>query len=191
MEICRSIEADSLERNDTARLRNALAHHLSPVFENVTEQEYKQMWEQSHYRLQRICGIYDKIFKRLVQGLGDWKRVDKKPEPVNDQTVCSAFKKHDSLSYLENNGDTVVVTFKDGIWEDHFKDGTYSRLKIHWLNNCEFSIEFIESNNISRKNYSKPGDRYVYSVIEGHYGYYLMAVTSEGLEQYSTFKFYF
>jgi hypothetical protein len=50
------------------------------------------------------------------------------------------------------------------MYED-FEDGTFSKLEFRWTSDCEFDIVFIESNNLSRKNFSSKGDIY-------HYGLY-------------------
>ncbi len=74
---------------------------------------------------------------------------------------------------------------------DLFKDGTYSKLKFEWLGDCEFELEFIESNNESRKSFSKPGDKYIYQILDKKAKYYLMSAWIPGMSYFLKFKIYF
>jgi hypothetical protein len=46
--------------------------------------------------------------------------------------------------------------------------------RFKWVDDCKFDIEFIESNNITRKNYSKQGEKYRYEILGETAHYYLM-----------------
>lgn len=74
--------------------------------------------------------------------------------------------------YPDFNGDTVNLIIDKGLWTDNFKDGTYSKLRFKWINDCEFEIEFIESNNPVQSQFSKKGDKYLYQIIEKKDNYY-------------------
>lgn len=122
---------------------------------------------------------------------GDWETVDEKPNSVVNKKVCRKFIDHINYTYLEANGDTVKLQIENGFWVDHFKDGTYSKLKLNWITDCEFEIEFIESNNKLRKGFSKPGDKYRYQVINKKDNYYEMSVEILGTGRHVKLKLYF
>jgi len=70
-------------------------------------------------------------------------------------------------------------------------DGTYSKLRFEWVSACEFEIEFLESNNRIRKNFSKPGDKYRYQIVDSKDGYYDMSVEIVGADMHSLFRMYY
>ena len=70
------------------------------------------------------------------------------------------------------------------------KDGTYSKLSFEQLAPDEFVITFIESNNKIKKNFSKAGDKYYYSIISKGKNYYTLCVTIPGLKGSTLFRVY-
>jgi hypothetical protein len=112
-------------------------------------------------------------------------------KPIGNATKkdCRAFLSHDQYSYRESDGiSSVAVSVKKGIWTETFADGTYSKLKLKWIGDCEFDLEFVESNNAIRKNISKAGDKYHYRILERNDGHYALLYELDGV--YSTFKVY-
>lgn len=175
---------------DTERIKSALIKHISPVLRDLTQSEQNDALDFVYYRTQRLCKEFKTILNRIEPSKGDWVSVEKKPVSNLTKEAYRAFLKIGKFYYLESMGDTVQVTLQNGLWEDHFKDGTYSRLKLHWLKDAEFQIEFIESNNIIRKNFSKPGDKYNYQLLEKYNKKYKMSVEIVGTAQFMTFYMY-
>lgn len=189
-EVCESIRTGKAP-SDSARINEAFMKHLLPLFSKMDSLQAAEAWDRIFYRLQVTCPVFDEMMERFRETKGDWKTVDKKPAPAKDTSLCNEFKKHSKVYYLEPTGDTVHVTIRNGTWTESFIDGSYSKLKFYWVNKCEFHLEFISSNNVSRKNLSRPGDRYSYQVIDKSGRSFLMSAAFVGTERYSTFKIYY
>ena len=71
-------------------------------------------------------------------------------------------------------------------WKETFEDGTISLLSFHKTSNCEFELEFIESNNELRKNFSVTGDKYQYGLSSGKDGIYNFWVIGKDNAIYSS-----
>ncbi|MDT0557645.1 hypothetical protein RM697_03250 [Ichthyenterobacterium sp. W332] len=62
--------------------------------------------------------------------------------------------------------DTTFVNINNHSWEEKMqKTNTYSNLKFLKKSDCEFSLEFIESDDDIKKNFSKKGDVYNYKIV--------------------------
>ena len=190
-DVCKSIDS-SKSNNDSIKVVQALAKHIYPIVKGMTEAEAQEAWEHAFIRLQKICNSFKRIIDKLnpVHG-GDWKQVQSKPSSTAEKHVCAEFAQRKVFRYLEMTGDTVWVTIENGFWTDHFKDGTFSKLNFKWKTECEFEIEFIESNNLTRKHFSKPGDKYAYQILNKESGFYLMALEVVGQNTYWTFKVHY
>lgn len=189
-EMCKTI---SINRNlsDSARMIMTFQKHLFPFLAEYPEEKREQIGENIYYRFQRSCGEFKVLLDRLDPPKGDWESITEKPKASKDKKICNQFFKYTNYSYLEHNGDTVRIKIENGYWTDFFRDGTFSKLKLRIINECEFEIEFIESNNLVRKNFSKLGDRYRYQILEKKIGYYDMSVEISGQNRFMKFKLYF
>jgi hypothetical protein len=189
--VCNSIDSNK-SLNDSARVTQAFQKHLFPVMDGMSETQAREAQQRVFYRLQQTCLSFKRILEKLDPvNKGDWQEVDSKPLPAADKSVCKEFAQRKNYSYLERSGDTVHITVDNGIWTDRFEDGTYSKLHFRWISDCEFQIEFIESNNRSRKNFSKPGDKFSYQILSRENGAYLMSAQIVGQDRFMTFKLYF
>ncbi|MFN7261174.1 MAG: hypothetical protein ACK5TU_14835 [Cyclobacteriaceae bacterium] len=189
-EICKSI-IENAGASDSIKITVAYDRHLIPYLSKYSKEEQEKIWETLYYRMQRNCKEFKEIDDKVTEQKGDWKSVDKKPEAMLSKKTCKDFLKYKKYKYLEASGDTVNLSIENGIWIDRFKDGTYSKLKFIWVSDCEFDIEFIESDNRLRKNFSKPGDKYRYQIIDKKRTYYDMSVEILGTNRYMTFKIYY
>jgi hypothetical protein len=189
-EICKTI-VEHASKPDSIRVQIAYETHLFPVMEGLTDQQMRELASNIFYRLQRNCVEFKKILEARDPPRGDWSVVDKKPVSKLDQEGCRSFLEHEKYAYLESTGDTVVLHIENGYWTDRFKNGTYSKLKFNWIGDCEFEIEFVESNNYIRKNLSKPGDKYRYQILDKKDGYYDMSAQIPGIERFMLFKVYY
>lgn len=176
---------------DSDRIKSAVVKHISPLIWNLTESEQTDALDYVVFRMQRNCKEFKSMLDKSEPNKGDWKVVEQKPVSNFTKKEYLDFLKIGKYYYKEVSGDTVLLTIGNGIWEDHFKDGTYSRLKLRWLKNAEFQIEFIESNNRIRKNFSKPGDKYNYLLIEKDDNKYKLSVEIVGTDRFVTFYLYF
>lgn len=177
--------------SDTLRLREVSLKYIFPAIMNLDSSKRRTAFMFIENRLQRNCKEFSLIVERLNPNKGDWIHEDKKPVGSLQKKACEDFIKIKRYSYMESNGDTVHLTIDNNLWEDHFSDGTYSKLKFHFIGDCEFEIEFIESNNETRKSFSHPGDKYKYQILSKEKGYYKLSVELAGANQFYTFKMYY
>ena len=49
----------------------------------------------------------------------------------------------------------TMVKIKDGYWQDHFTDNTYSKLFFKWTGTYDFELEFVIFSSESTVAYSK------------------------------------
>lgn len=190
--ICKSLLV-SKDRGDSIRIREAFFTHLSSfIIQNkIQRSQFDSIFQIIDLRLQRNCFQYKEMLNRQSPTKGDWKEVSERP-PVNlTKKNCTDFLKIRHYQYLEHNGDTVNLEIDNGSWIDRFADGTWSKLKFSRIDACEIEIEFIESNNPVRRNYSRTGDRYRYQILDKGDNYYLLLAESVGSDRLSTFKMYF
>jgi hypothetical protein len=189
-EICKTLNSDK-NLADSARFREISQKHIYPVVIKIDTSKRGDAFKFISARLQRNCNEFKLMIERMYPNKGDWVHEDKKPISSLDKEICKDFIQIGKYYYLEANGDTVHLTIENNIWEDHFLDGTYSKLKFYWTGDCEFEIEFVDSNNETRKNFSRPGDKYKYQILEKDNGYYKLSVESVGTSEFYTFKVYY
>ncbi len=77
-----------------------------------------------------------------------------------------------------------------GYWTDSFSNKTFSKLTCNWINDTEFELVFIESNNETRSNFSVAGDKYIYQVLSKEKDFYLLSVNIPGQKTFEKFKIY-
>lgn len=188
--ICKTIVENRTD-DDTTRVNIAFEKYLYNFLATYNETEREEVFTNIYYRLQRNCLEFKKILQKLIPNQGDWEMLTEKPTSKVTAQDCREFKQKRYYYYLEANGSKTRVEIHEGFWTDTFADSTYSKLKFKWLNDCEFEIEFIESNNESRKNMSKKGDTYRYSIIDRKENYYDMVLEVVGAGQLSRFKMYY
>lgn len=175
---------------DTERIDKALETYVYSYMTPFDAETRGEVATNIELRLQRFCPEFSRMMERLVGNKGDWKEVTEKVASKLTKKECKQFLKHGKYSYLEASGDRTIVEFDSKNWTDYFVDGTTSHLNMIWSNSCSFQIEFIESNNKIRKNLSRKGDRYNYTIISKHEDHYLMMVDVPEVELYYLFKMY-
>jgi hypothetical protein len=173
---------------DTSRIFLTYREHLYPFLSQFQNDQQEEIETRIHLRMQMICGTYTDILMRLYPPNPEWEQIIEHPTQLPDKRVCQDLTKQNGYSYIEPTGDTVRLVLTNDYWIDNFRDGTYSKLRMHWLSDCEFEIEFIESNNFIRSSLSKVGDRYKYYVIEKGRDYYYLAVDQPGTNKLIRFK---
>jgi hypothetical protein len=188
--ICKSV-ATTRNLHDTTRIIQAYGEHLYPFVNRFPKDQRAGVGNSIFFRLQHECLEFKQILDRLDPPKGDWKILDKKPKSKLSKKDCKRFLNYKQFMYLESSGDSVALSIENGYWIDRFKDGPYSKLKLEWVGDCEFDIQFIESDNSIRKNFSKPGDKYRYQVINQTEMYFEMSVQIVGTEQYALFRLYY
>jgi hypothetical protein len=187
-EICNTLNATP-GLKDSLRIVNAFAAHVHKFVNRYSESTRPELLEGIFLRAQRLCPQLRILLAEVSPPQGDWRRVAAKPLGSATKKDCRAFLNHEQYSYREPDGiSSVSVAIKKGIWTETFADGSYSRLRLRWIGDCEFDLEFIESNNATRINMSKPGDNYHYRILEKNDVHYSLLYELDGI--YSTFKVY-
>jgi hypothetical protein len=187
-EICNTLNTTP-ELKDSLRIVNAFATHVHKFAGRYSESTRLELLQGIFQRAQRLCPQLRILLAQVSPPQGDWRRVAERPIGKATKKDCRAFLNHEQYSYRESDGiSSVSVAIKKGIWTETFADGSYSRLRFRWTGDCEFDLVFIESNNITRKNMSKPGDNYHYRILERNDGQYSLLYELDGI--YSTFKVY-
>jgi hypothetical protein len=190
-EVCNSIKSNKLEA-DSLKVMKAFEKHIFPLFDGLTEQQGDKLYEFVFIRLQRQCKEFSDILQKTTEQQGDWQSVKEKPKLKLDKTACRSFSDRTVYYYLETNGDTVTVKLSQSVWQEKFIDGSYSKLKFYWISDCEFELEFIESNHHIRKNFSRKGDKYRYQLFDKTKNYYSTSVELPDMPGiFETFKLYF
>lgn len=189
-EICNSLKSNN-ELEKTKRWLYAYLEHLYLIYSQIDDKRDKYIIEWAlGVRLYRNCPEY-----RSIQGEttyeGDWQRVFEKPSCQLDKIECKQFKEHSTLFYFEPNGKHVEVKIINGHWVEFYKYSTYADYKIQWLTNSKFELEFIESNEGSRKNFNHKGEKYQYFLIDQVGDYYEMLMIVPGTNDHLRFKLYF
>lgn len=188
-EICLTLK-NSDHLDDSSRVSTAFEKHLGPIFEKLNDSQKESTWNNIFFRLQRNCFVFHSILLKNSVQKGDWEELHSMPARSIGREICQQFNSHSSFRYLERSGDTVQVVLKNGIWSETFIDGTFSKLKFRWLDDCSFEIEFLESDNLVRKNFSKKGDKYIYTILEKGNRFYKLAVEIPVSNRISAFKLY-
>ncbi len=158
--------------------------HIPEFFEkfNVSSQaQADTIANKIFFRLQKNCDYFVTMLTKLEENKSDWTRLTEKPKSELSKKACTTFFTGGNFYYKEHNGKIVNVKMTANSWTETFEDNTTSKLKFIPKNNCEFELEFIESNNISRKNLSVKGDIYKYGIYNLKEDiYYIWATTDEG-----------
>lgn len=189
-EICKTINSNQ-QLNDSEIVTKIYEKHVNPFLSKSDSSNKDSLSLLIELRLERNCIVYSKIAHRNGEKKGDWIQLDTKPESELNNSDCDKFYINQSYEYLEPNGDVVKLEMKNNYWVDNFKDGTYSKLKLTRISSCEFEIEFLESNNELRKNFSKKGDKFKYQILSHGEKFYKLSVQIPGQELFYTFKLYY
>ncbi len=189
-ETCNSI-INSKKEDDSLKIFESFDLHLLPVFSKLNDTQLEEAFKYAHVRLQKFCPEYKKLLDKKNPPKDDWIPLETTPHSKLNKESCRAFLTHSSYYYFDDRRDTVKLSLSNNYWVDHFKDGTYSKLSLTWVNECEFEIFFIESTNSIRKNLSKPGEKYKYRVIEKYPNYYLVCLDMKELKILGTFRIYY
>jgi hypothetical protein len=176
---------------DSAKVINMFSKHLAPYSSQLSQQELDSVFNKCFFRLQLFCNEFKILLEQLDENKADWTAIDSLPESMATQKDCSDFFAMKQLWYLEPGGDSTHVVITSTSWEDHFRDGTISKLSLVRTSDFDFELTFIESTNFTRKNLSNAGDRYHYRILEKKEKYYVMLLMIPGNTRRYKFKMYF
>lgn len=178
-------------KNDTLKIKSLYENQLYPYLGKIDESKVDKVGDQVYYRLQRNCVEFRDLLDRLEPPKEEITRITKKPKPEISEMELKEFKNQKKFYYFEVDGDTTNVLMEIGYWTDSFSDKTFSKLTYNWINETEFELVFIESNNEMRSNFSVKGDKFIYQVLSKGKDFYLMSVNIPGQNTFEKFKIYY
>ena len=178
-------------KNDTLKITSLYEKQLYPYLGKFEKSQVQKIGQQVYYRLQRNCVEFRNLLDRLSPPKETVIRITKKPKPEISKKQLKEFKKQKEFHYFEVAGDTTRVKMEKGKWTDSFSNNTFSKLNYNWINETEFELIFVESNNETRSNFSVKGDKYIYQILSKEDGFYQMTVNIPGQETFEKFKMYF
>jgi len=178
-------------KNDTLKINTLYEKQLYPYLGKFEQSQTQKIGQQVYYRLQRNCVEFRNLLDRLEPPKEAVTRITEKPKPEISKKQLKKFKNQKEFYYFEVSGDTTRVKMEKGKWTDLFSDNTTSNLTYNWINETEFELVFMESNNETRSNFSVKGDKYIYQILSKEDGYYQMTVNIPGQETFEKFKMYY
>jgi len=192
VEFCDFVEKSQL-KSDQKKIEVLHNEMIMPYLKKLKGADTELVFNQIFFRMQRNCLEFELLLERLDQNPKSEKpeRVREKPECKLTDAELEEFKKREKFYYPENDGTKTKVFVKQGFWTDRFKNKTFSKLHMRWIGKAEFELEFIESDNVTRKNLSVPGDKYNYQLISKEDKFYWMSYNVPGQDVYTKFKLYF
>lgn len=180
------------EVKDETKIMMVFEKHLPAFYEEakVTSQaQADSLVNRVYFRLQRNCQAFLDILAGMEENKSDWGKLAEKPKSKLSKKESDTFFSGKSFYYKEYDGSIVNVALSSSHWIETFEDGTTSNLLIRPKGSGEFELEFLESNNNKRKNFSVKGDVYrygIYSVAEGIYSAWVATKDNE----YHSFRIY-
>ncbi len=185
-----------LEENKGLNTEELLAYigekHISAYLSQFPEKEKEDKYNLLFFRFQKRCELFRQLLEEInpSRAGNNWISIDHEPEITLSEAELSTLKNARKLYYIEHSGEVTRVNLSKKHWTEHFADNTTSKLYIHWKTNHDFELEFIKSDNFTRKNFSKKGDVYYYRAISKENNYYWIMVSIPGQNQRLLFKLY-
>lgn len=177
--------------NDIVRIQNLYEKFLLPYLEKIPDLERESKIDQIYFRLQNRCEYFREYLIKVDPPKTDnWQTLNTQPTVTIKNSELSKFKKHTDFYYSEYDGEKTYVKTNSDYWIETFSDGTTSKLKYEWVAKNKLDLVFIESNNDSRKNFSKEGDRYHYEIISKEKDFYNIVAGISGQSQLMQFKLF-
>jgi len=191
IEMCKSLSTMK-DVNPKEKIEFIFQNHLTNYFDKLkisSQADADSINKRVYFRLQKNCAIFRETLDQLEENKSDWKKLELKPSSSLNLKDFKSFLKGGLFYYKEFNGDSVNVALSENLWIETFIDGTTSKLIFNPKKNSEFELQFIESNNETRKNFSIKGEIYNYGIYAKENNEYFIWVMSKE-KQFSGFKLY-
>ena len=187
IKLCESFNGTS-NFPDTLRIEKTFENY-SYLFNYLSETEIRNVYSVLYLRLQMSCPGFDKITESGSQTSNDNITIDSNIRSKLNSKQCSDLFKSNKYYYFD--GDSKVNLFiTDSTWTSLFSDGTFSELSLKMINECEFIITLLESNNYIISNSLKSGHQYRYKIIEEFQTYYILITEDISTRKKQLFKLY-
>jgi len=177
--------------NDSLLLENVFQKKIYPYLDTISPEKQEKVYNRIVHRFQRNCPDLRSILRRMNPPKNEMNFLRQEPKSEITSIELKKFKKIKTFYYKEVDGEKTQVEIKHGYWIESFSDQTHSELKIEWINKNKFALIFIESDNLSRSNFSFPGDRLNYKILDQKEDLYILSANIEGQKDYTIFKLYF
>lgn len=167
VEMCKTLAVNE-NLVDSVRVLSTFEKHLPGFLQKHhirDDAQFDALYNKIFFRYQKNCNLLTQILAKGIETKGEWKFIIAKPKITVTKKQCRDLETIKNFYYLESDGTKTNVTIADGYWTEQFADGSYSKLYFRWTGDVEFEIEFIESNNHSRQNFSNKGDIYHYGIF--------------------------
>jgi hypothetical protein len=188
VEICKTLEKNKDLKNDV-KIQMVNEYHLAPYLSQFKDTiVQKATFDKIFYRLQKNCNRFTEILDAQTENKSDWEVLKVQPQIKITKAQTGKYDIISKFYYKEYDGSIVNVTVENGFWIEKFEDNTFSKLKYRKTGYATFELEFIESNNITRKNLSKKGDKYFYQMYDESDGIFKIYIKNE--ETFYSFKLY-
>lgn len=190
LEMCELLKIQKV-KNDSIKVENVFDQSFYPYLGNIDPEIIDNVFNKVYFRFQRNCPEFRAILNKMYPPQDGVSFQKTEPKSKITFEELKEFKKLKKFTYKEVDGKTTKVEISDEYWIDNFSDDTYSKLTFEWISDKKFQLTFIESDNLTRSNFSFPGDKLIYKVLEKKQDHYLLSVNIEGQEDYEIFKLYF
>lgn len=177
--------------SDSARIKILNEKYIIGYLNSFPQAKRKEKGQNLYFRFQKNCQDFREYLHRVNPAQNDyWVRLSERPKIYITDSQIKEFKNSKNFYYTESAGEKTKVKTDKKYWKETFADGTYSKLFFNWIDVNKFELEFIESSNNGRKNFSKKGDKYVYEVIGKENNYYWILVEIPGQSELLKFKLF-
>ncbi|MFV0183524.1 hypothetical protein OBK25_02210 [Empedobacter falsenii] len=159
--------------NDLERI-NLVNQDISLVeyFKDFSKDEIQSEEEAIFYRFQKNCKAYTDIIRKFSEKNNEnWITLENLPKSTINDKEYKLIKSASELYYFDYEGNKTIVKIENNNWIEYFIDESFSKLKLHWKNNYDFNLEFLESNNLIKKSLSRKGEIYQYRILSKEYNY--------------------
>ncbi|MFV0176241.1 hypothetical protein OBK27_04775 [Empedobacter falsenii] len=146
--------------NDLERI-NLVNQDISLVeyFKDFSKDEIQSEEEAIFYRFQKNCKAYTDIIRKFSEKNNEnWITLENLPKSTINDKEYKLIKSASELYYFDYEGNKTIVKIENNNWIEYFIDESFSKLKLHWKNNYDFNLEFLESNNLIKKSLSRKGE---------------------------------
>lgn len=177
--------------NDSLRFKSLHQKFISPYLKQFSDSEQEKQLDYLYIRFQKRCESFREYLQQIDPPEGEnWIRLKEKPEITITTEELNEFKSTTSFYYFEYAGEKTTVETDKKYWIETFPDGTNSKLFYRWIGKSKFELEFIESDNTIRRDFSKKGEKYIYQIINKENDYYWVLVEVPGQSEILKFKLF-
>ncbi|UKB83360.1 hypothetical protein LF887_20465 [Chryseobacterium sp. MEBOG06] len=160
--------------SDSLRIESINNKFILPYLTQFSDSERQDKIDHLYFRFQKRCQYFRDYLQKTDPVKSDnWVRLNVRPNITISESEINKFKNNSEFYYLEYDGDKKTIVKTDNtFWIETFPNGTNSKLYYKWIGKNKFELEFIESNNNIKKNFSKKEDRYIYEIINKENNFY-------------------